>query len=180
MRDEQELRRLEFRSGRRIRLADGQWWTFPGPDAWCGSDRGALLRGVLEAEDDFERLRAELALAIRLLRLNYELEPADYGRLLSFAPNHPDRIPVQQAFHELAIDHVRAFRGRCGLAEPVVCSSAGPWSRLRRLAFLLSRWGSRQEPEVKGGEPMHVGRPALTGGLENPGGPASVPGLGAF
>lgn len=69
-----------------------------------------MLAAVFEAEDAAERLRAELALAIGLLRTNYDLAPADYARLLSFPPDDPAGAAFRQAIHELALEHAGAWR----------------------------------------------------------------------
>jgi len=121
MRNELTLRRPDFRPGTPIRLADGQAWTFPAPTALEPINEGrasnqrlshdeaeydALLAGVLEAEDVPERLRAELALAIHLLGRNYDLDPADFSRVLEFPPGDPDLAARQHDFHNLAVDHL--------------------------------------------------------------------------
>jgi hypothetical protein len=86
------FRRPDFLGGRFVRLADGRGWAFPGPSeiAAAGQTLGAevmaLLVGIAEAEDEADRLRGELALAIRLLAINYDLSSADYSRLLSSPP----------------------------------------------------------------------------------------------
>lgn len=127
MRDEMALRRPEFRPGISIRLADGQFWTFPAPSSPERAGEGGasgpghsqpdseyddLIGGVLEAEDEVERLRAELALAIHLLGKNYDLEPADYGRVLEFPPGSPALTALQCDFHALAVAHARKPRCR--------------------------------------------------------------------
>ena len=73
-------------------------------------DCEATVAAVLEAEDEAERLRAELALAILLLATNYDLAPSDYGALLDYPPGDPALAAVQRAFHDLAMDYVRAGR----------------------------------------------------------------------
>src|SRR5690242_4889167 len=86
---EAERRRPGFLGGLPIPLADGQDWAFAGPREAAAAgpaDRAAvadLLRGIDEADDHADHLRGELALAIHLLGLNYDLSPADYARLLT-------------------------------------------------------------------------------------------------
>lgn len=123
------LRRPEFLPGMSIRLGDGRAWIFPAPPGDGRGDRGldaervglgpdypALVAAVSEAEDPPERLRAELALAIALLAHNYDLGPVEFQDLLRFPTGSPELAEVQQAFHELAREHVRALRGRDMLA----------------------------------------------------------------
>jgi len=123
MRNEVALRRPDFRPGIAIRLANGQAWTFPAPSASPGMaaegdlsgrrssrpdpEYEALIRAVLEAEDEIEGRRVELALAIYLLGQNYDLGPADYSRLLEFPPGNPALAALQRDFHNLAADHLR-------------------------------------------------------------------------
>src|SRR5690242_7891870 len=81
-------RRPDFLGGLPVRLADGQDWAFAGPRELSRADeslRGevhGLLGAIAWAEDEADRLRGELALAIALLAANYDLAPADYARLL--------------------------------------------------------------------------------------------------
>jgi hypothetical protein len=67
---------------------------------------------VRETEDEAERLGAELALAILLLAHNYELAPADYFTLLSFAPGDPALAAMQGAFRAVASAHVQRLEAR--------------------------------------------------------------------
>src|SRR3954447_13765680 len=111
MADEYSLRRPSFAEGTRITLADGQAWSLPDhPPYNDDPEHLALLRGVSEAEDDAERLRAELALAIFLLSRNYDLLPRDYRAILQFEPGDPALAEMQRAVHTLAADQVRALR----------------------------------------------------------------------
>jgi hypothetical protein len=119
--DELLSRRREFRAGRQIQLADGQWWTFPAPGDGAGIDveeRGdyqGLIRAVLEAEDGSERLLAELALAIHLIGVNYKLSPENLAFLLTFPRGSKELAESQHAFSELAREHIQSemnTRGR--------------------------------------------------------------------
>src|SRR4051794_3064968 len=126
MRDERKMRRPGFLDGPSIRLGDGQLWAFPSPDGIASaSDHGAAtrtasdaavdlefeatLRAVIEAEDEAEQLRAELALAIYLLSRNYDLGPADYRAILG-PPSSQTLEAMKQSFHQLAMDHIRSYR----------------------------------------------------------------------
>jgi hypothetical protein len=117
MRDERSCRRTVYRPGRAVLLADGQHWTFPAPTegepagaGQVGPDYEALLRAIIEAEDQDERRRVELALAITLLACNYQLAAHDYAALLDFGPGDPALSAVQAALGEIASDHLRSFR----------------------------------------------------------------------
>ena len=115
---EAERRRPGFLGGLPIPLADGQDWAFAGPREVAAAgpaDRAAvadLLRGIDEADDHADRLRGELALAIHLLGLNYDLSPADYARLLTGTPTDPWFAPLQSYFHDLARRHAEALGPR--------------------------------------------------------------------
>lgn len=128
--DEFLTRQPSFRQGRRICLADGQTWVLPSPpdgSEWKAPPFGAeyqeLIQAMLEAEDDSERRLAELAFAILLLGHNYQLSPADYERLLGFAPESPESSDWQVTLHQIAQDHLQAFldhSGVCSQTESVL------------------------------------------------------------
>jgi len=154
---ETNLRLPQFRPGPSIRLADGQFWTFPAAtvsepspqrpqdeperdadEPGLDADYIALLEAIQEAEDRSDQLRAELALAIHLLSQNYDLDPDDYQTLLGFEPGSPELKAAQEAFHELALDHLCWFPETLvvdrrqseleGLASPILQA----FDRLRR------------------------------------------------
>jgi len=105
---EQARRKPGFDPGIAIELADGRTWWFPGPDPRpADPDYGALVRSVVEAEDESESSLAELALAIMLLSQNYDLAPSELQSLLTFAP--PDRGRMHAAFSDLAAIHAKAM-----------------------------------------------------------------------
>src|SRR5258708_2794017 len=109
--DEQAHRRPTFAEGVRIRLANGQAWSFPDhPPCKDDQEHHAVLRGIIESEDAADRLRAELALTIFLLSRNYDLMPGDYRAILEFAPGDPALSEMQRSIHELAIDQIRGLR----------------------------------------------------------------------
>lgn len=105
-------RRLGFRAGSSIHLADGQAWTVPQPDQMVEPNRPyeALLLAVATADDRRELLRAELALGIHLITLNYDLAPLILGALLDFPVGDPALAELQSELHDVAIEHVRAQR----------------------------------------------------------------------
>jgi hypothetical protein len=111
--DELLSRRSSFRAGKKIRLADGQGWTFPSPiREWSDkahSDQEAyngLILSISEAEDDSERRLAELSFAIFLLNQNYRLSPADYQQLLDFGCEARESIAWQIAIRQLTQEHL--------------------------------------------------------------------------
>ena len=102
--DEQTLRKPTFTEGARVRLADGQLWTFPKPTvmfypfrqpdgsiavAWRlghGIDHAeALERHEDLAGDDFQatRIGIRLELAAKLLLRNYDLDNRALRRLIT-------------------------------------------------------------------------------------------------
>ena len=104
--DETALRKPGFAEGYKVRLADGQEWTFPkprfrfrpkiGPDGRVEVGGGPsfgpeydqqfeVLFGVVES-DGFEQLRVKLEMAVRLLQSNYELTANDLAELLVLEP----------------------------------------------------------------------------------------------
>jgi hypothetical protein len=114
MQDERQARRPTFLGGKPIRLADGRTWQFPGPEAGhreaFGSSYGPLIAALCQAEDEPERLRAEMALAICLLTTNYDLGPDDLCSVLELPPGDPGLAEMQRGFRELAADHALAAR----------------------------------------------------------------------
>ena len=117
MADELLSRRSCFREGTRIRLADGQLWTFPAPpkaSAWeaspLGTEYTGLIQALNEAGDRSEARLTELALAVFLLGHNYSLSPTDYQHLLSSNSESPDATEWQVAFHDIALEHLLSFR----------------------------------------------------------------------
>jgi hypothetical protein len=116
--DEQALRRSTFAEGARIRLANGQAWSFPDHLPYKDDlEHLALLREIIEAEDAADCLRAELALAILLLSRNYNLTPGNFQAILEFAPGDPALSEMQRSVHELATDQIRAL-GRSPDSKP--------------------------------------------------------------
>ena len=87
--DELSSRRSRFQPGTTICLANDQEWTFPAPTAdsefaveSAEAEYLGLIHAVQEAEDQSERRLAELALAIFLIGLNYDLSPTDLAKLV--------------------------------------------------------------------------------------------------
>jgi hypothetical protein len=155
--DELLSRRSSFRQGRRIELADRQVWTLPLPSrervgiAWPPTgDYPAHIQSMIEAEDDSELSRAELAFAIFLLGQNYDLSPLDYEQLLAFGPDSAKAIHWRFALHELAHEHLLYFSDAGVFALATQPTSASQRKFSRPLNWLrtnmLFRWrffGSR-------------------------------------
>jgi len=91
----------------------------------------AHVQSMIEAEDDSELSRAELAFAIFLLGQNYDLSPVDYQRLLAFCPDSAEAIHWRLAFHELAHEHLRYFSdpGVFSLVTQLTSASQRKFSR---------------------------------------------------
>src|SRR5208337_4281215 len=89
--DELNSRRSRFRPGNPICLANDQEWTFPAPSAdsefaveSAEAEYLGLIQAVQEAEDQSEQRLVELALAIFLIGLNYQLSSTDLANLFTF------------------------------------------------------------------------------------------------
>jgi hypothetical protein len=141
--DEVALRRPDFRPGPPVRLADGGWWTFPALPERAetgvvdfGPDYAAAVVAIGEAEDEAERLRAELALAICLLTRNYDLAPDALCALLDCRPGDRALAAMQEAFRRVAQGHLLSSRSSADVvtprAVPVRAIRAAPRSGLRR------------------------------------------------
>jgi hypothetical protein len=145
--DERSVRRPRFIEGTKIRLADGQSWSFPAshPD---DPEYDQVLRAVFEAEDDAERLRVELALTILLLARNYNLGPADYQVLLGYPPGDPALAQLQREVHQMVLDHaeklgIRGKRHRTSdsiRSLPGTGNKSGAVNRRSRLRSAWSLW----------------------------------------
>jgi len=124
MRDERSCRRPKFCPGIDLRLADGQVWSLPRPAepmgegeatldlarseaTWDDRSYRAIVRAALEAEDEGDLFRAELALAIYLLHWNYTLDPDDFEDLLDDHGESRRRADLSHAFSALAQAHFR-------------------------------------------------------------------------
>lgn len=140
---ETALRRNEFLNGTTVLLADGQPWTIPGPvpgrgPGGFGAAYHAALQAIEEAEDEPDRLRSELVLAICLLGSNYRLTPTDYQRILRFVPDDPALPASQVAFRAIGDEHLRSSQARAPRpsAEPRPSAVPRPawFSRMSRRA----------------------------------------------
>jgi hypothetical protein len=153
MREEHALRRPGFRPGLQLRLADGQVWSLPVPEArddmawatpaWDDSSYRAILRAIAEAEDSGELFRAELALVIHLLRWNYAVDQDHLQELLDDRGAGRPRADLSEALLALASAHLEPAVGR----PPVVPSGepnvriSGPVRTIFHAAWQLSTRG---------------------------------------
>jgi hypothetical protein len=149
--DELLSRRSSFRPGNKIRLADGQSWTLPSPirewsdKAHCDRDTySSLIRSMNEAEDNPNRLLAELSFGIFLLGQNYRLSPADYQQLLDFAPESRESIAWQIAMRQLASEYLHFFSNVPDLPQETDLATIRQGLASRLLAWLRTlmplRW----------------------------------------
>ena len=150
-------RRPSFRDGVKIRLADNQIWTLPAPPkqseaeaASFGTEYIDIIQAFMDVNDDSERCRGELALAIYLLGYNYCLTPPDYESLLGFTSESPDATAAQSAFHRIAQEHIHSFLDASGISwnRTEVAPTTGRFSRLIawlriHLPFGLASVGTR-------------------------------------
>lgn len=108
MLDEQTLRRASFVEGQWTELADGQKWCFPRPrikfkpvfvdgkvDVGGGPSFGPefdpsmdILFGIVDV-DPLEKIRVKFEMAVRLLRVNYDLTDEHLSGLLELDPSDP-------------------------------------------------------------------------------------------
>lgn len=149
--NEQSNRRSGFREGRKIRLADGQMWTFVPPtglEQWKGGSFANEFKGLMEAivaaENESEQRVAELAFAIFLLNQNYCLLPADYERLLDYPAGSLESNDWEHSLHQLVQDHLDCFRDPTGgtLKAAQFLPKQGRFSRFVAMLRinLLFRW----------------------------------------
>jgi hypothetical protein len=129
--DELSTRRSRFQPGTSIRLANDQEWIFPAPTAGSrfafeleGAEYLGVIQAVLEAEDQSERRLAELALAIFLIGLNYQLSSTDLVDLLTFQPRSLRLADSQRAFELLAREHIFSLSRHYKLSIPVIARTA--------------------------------------------------------
>ncbi len=109
-------RRSTFRGGRGLRLADGEVWNLPHPAAMPAGVGGEathrdLARAICEAENEHERGLAELAFAIFLLNLNYDLSHEDLQGLLSFEPGSDALRDWRVGLRAVVDSHVEHLQG---------------------------------------------------------------------
>jgi hypothetical protein len=117
MRDEQARRRPSFLPGLGLRLADGQVWSLPIPAdaegdpavssmAWDDPGYQAILRALVDAQEEGERFRAELALAIHLLSWNYNVDRETLGVLFDDQEGERVGVDIARSLSELACAHL--------------------------------------------------------------------------
>jgi hypothetical protein len=134
--NERSVQRTSFVEGTNVVLADGQTWSLPERRLdHDDHEYDAMLRMVCEAEDEAERLRAELALTIFLLNRNYELSPELYQTLLDFEPGDPALAALQRDVHGLALSQIELLPPQGTSAELDPSGS----ETLNSLGNLLSR-----------------------------------------
>ena len=126
--DELSSRRSSIQAGNLISLANDQEWTFPAPTTdsefafeSAGAEYPGLIRAMMEAEDQSERRLAELALAIFLIGLNYQLSSTELANLFTFQPRSQELADSQHAFESLTRDHIHSLvkRGKLPLQAPI-------------------------------------------------------------
>ncbi len=176
MHDERARRRPSFQPGLSLRLADGQFWSLPipadapgepavSPRAWDDPDYRAILQALREAEDPGERFRAELALAIRLLSWNYDVDRDDLGALFDDGRVGRIGVDLSRSLSQLARAHLgfETVEGRVEIAPGSI------FGRLRvgiaRIVQLASRSLGRQggrRPSGQSDRPVYssIARPS--------------------
>ena len=115
-----------------------------------------LIHAIMEAEDQSDRRRAELALVIFLIGLNYQLSSTVLANLFTFQPRSRELTNSQQAFESLARDHILSLveGGKLPLQAPSPGAQRRPFGR-RVLAWLRSRGLMRELlPSSRNGEAL--------------------------
>lgn len=117
MLNEFALRRPDFRGGLPILLADDRPWALPGPretvPGGTADERTTrLVRWVAEAQSQADQLLGEMALAIHLLALNYNLGPNDYRQLLEVDRTDSRFTRMIDDFHAIYLRHAEALAPR--------------------------------------------------------------------
>lgn len=118
--DEEALRRPGFRPGRPVTLADGQDWNLPCPEvvivptfesdgtmgveyrADLGPDFDRDLATLLGATTTLDEAAALLRVGVDLLRINYDLAPADFPTLLRYRVGGEATDPTLAAIYLIA------------------------------------------------------------------------------
>ena len=136
-------RRSTFRGGSGILLADDRVWNLPAPaavvrtaEAENAARYSELLRAVREADGESDRGLAELALAIFLLGLNYDLSAADLQDLLAFEPESAALHDWRRNLSEIVASHLEFSRRPSARSDPEMFHHGGPRLFSRWLAWL--------------------------------------------
>jgi hypothetical protein len=129
--DEKQRRRPDFRGGVPVRMADGQDWTLPrprvrfvpddGPEGFRvyltgpGDDYADLLAATDAPPDVGGMIRADMALARRLVTTNYDLTGDELVAIVQLgydSENDPDGLAIRLAILDVA--HGRDPKARAG------------------------------------------------------------------
>jgi len=160
--DELSYRRSRFQPGTPICLANDQEWTFPAPTAdsefaveAAETEYLGLIHAIMEAEDQSDRRRAELALAIFLIGLNYQLSSTELANLFTFQPRSRELTDSQHAFR-VAGSRSHSLAGKTGKLPQAPSPGAQRRSSGRRvLAWLRTRGLMRKWlPSSRNGEAL--------------------------
>jgi hypothetical protein len=99
---EKVRRRSQFEGGVWIKMADGQEWLFGDPPAQgVDPDYDGLVQGLLEAEDQHEARKFELAIGMLLLSRNYQPSAREYEEIFSFSNGDAARSSAEEAISTL-------------------------------------------------------------------------------
>jgi hypothetical protein len=115
-------------------MADGQEWLFakpPAPGAQAQYD--ALVHCLLEAEDQNEARKSELAIAIYLLSSYNQLSPREYEEIFSFGSDDAARSSAQEAISALICQGLGQERRHAAPARPASTALRSMWRNLNAL-----------------------------------------------
>jgi hypothetical protein len=111
--------RWEFAEGVSVRLEDGREWVLPSLESFGDApEHDTLLAARVEAEDQAEGLRSELALTIGPHHRNHDLALDRLQHLLSFSPGDPRPQALQSTVPELLLASVRRRAAAEGAVAP--------------------------------------------------------------
>ncbi len=122
-------------------MADGQEWLFTSPPApGVDADYDALIHALLEAEDQSEAKKCELAIAILLLSRNYQPLPSEYQRIFCFGGDDAAQSSAEEAIATLICSNLDQVRRR---AAPERSASRALGHQPRTLPALISSCATR-------------------------------------
>ncbi|AGA29594.1 hypothetical protein [Singulisphaera acidiphila] len=147
--DERIRRRADFQQATSIQLADGQLWWLPQVSIDSNDPLlYSLIKAVVSADNERERLRDELALTMVLLSHNYELGSDVYPEILGFRPGDPARDELHQVIRQLVVGAPQVTRPELIPNLDRKPRPAGRWgfsAASESLRRVRTRWSLRSE-----------------------------------
>jgi hypothetical protein len=133
---EKARRRAGFQDGVWIRMADGQEWLFKNPPVpGVDAEYDGLVQGLLEAEDQHEARKFELAIALLLLSKNYQPSPREYQDIFCFDGSDEAQSSATKAISTLIFSDLERRRRHVAGERP---AAAVQFPRLGTLPAFIS------------------------------------------